>query len=121
MIYGSVNTAQLPDAITDPERALQEQIAKRILALCIIIYKPSPHNHRYSDSHNTCVLSLRRVVHFGEKMPLASWPQPSTAHTQPPRSDSSINWDAGFKLMFQLRLTCALAKINVGTASAFHY
>lgn len=81
MIYGSVNTAQLPDAIADPERALQEQIAKRILALCIIIYKPSPHNHCYSNSHNTRVLSLRRVVHFGKKMPLVSWPQPQhSAH-----------------------------------------
>lgn len=40
-----------------PERALQEQIAGRVLALHVIICIPCPHNHCYSGSHDACVLS----------------------------------------------------------------
>jgi len=74
-----------------PERALQEQIAERALALHVIICIPCPHNHRYSGSRDACVLSLRYAgLCFGGKRD--QHPRPAPARHHAPATAHAASW-----------------------------
>lgn len=65
-----------------PERALQEQIAERFLALHVIICIPCPQKYCYSGSHDAYVFLTPRWALLWQKMgpgPLTS-SGPNTTH-----------------------------------------